>query len=219
MSDNVPHEQQPGNIQSFPQSQSVPQYQTQPSEPTIEQLEQEKRRLQDEMSDLDAQGDPNTYTNPDITNTVDSSHESSSAPSSANQLDAERRDSDARSVYIGNVDYPTTPLELQQHFSPVGVVNRVTIMTNKVTGQPKGFAYLEFSTVDEMNRAVEKLDGSTFRDRQLKVLPKRTNIPGVNAARGGFRARGRGGFRGRGGRGGRAGFRGRGRGAARFNPY
>lgn len=70
-------------------------------------------------------------------------------------------------------------------------------MTNKVTGQPKGFAYLEFSDVDSMNKAVATLDGSIFRDRPLKVLPKRTNIPGVNANRGGLRGRGRAGFRGR----------------------
>lgn len=98
-------------------------------------------------------------------------------------------------------------------------------MTNKVTGQPKGFAYLEFSDAEAVNKAVATLDGSSFRERELKVLPKRTNIPGVNANRGGFRGgrggiRGRGGFRGRGGMRGRGGFRGRGgRGGARFNPY
>lgn len=124
--------------------------------------------------------------------------------------DREKQDIDARSIYIGNVDYDATPLELQQHFSTAGLVNRVTILLNKITGQPKGFAYLEFSDVDAVNKAVATLDGSTFRERELKVSAKRTNIPGMS---GRGRGRGRGGFRGR-GKG-----RGRGRGQPRFNPY
>ncbi|KAI5970811.1 hypothetical protein CANMA_000230 [Candida margitis] len=198
------------------QQQSQQQQQPQQEGPTVEQLEQEKRRLEELDAVLDAQ-DRNTYTHPDLLD-QNSSAGSSSVPSAA-QLDAERRESDARSVYIGNVDYPTTPLELQQHFSPAGIVNRVTIMTNKVTGQPKGFAYLEFSDVDGMNKAVATLDGSIFRDRPLKVFPKRTNIPGIHVSKSALRGRGRGGFRGRGGSRGRAGFRGRGRGGPRFNPY
>lgn len=134
------------------------------------------------------------------------------------QTDEEKRDIDSRSVYIGNVDYGATPLELQQHFSGAGVVQRVTILMNKFTGQPKGFAYLEFADASSVNDAVTTLDASTFRDRELKVSAKRTNIPGLSTTnRGG--AGGRGGFRGRGrarGRGrGRGGFRG----APRFTPY
>lgn len=130
----------------------------------------------------------------------------------------ERRDIDTRSVYIGNVDYDATPLELQQHFSSSGVVNRVTILTNKFTGQPKGFAYLEFADVDGVNKAVATLDGSVFRDRELKVSAKRTNVPGMSGGRGRGGPRGRGGFRGR-ARGGRGRGRGAPRGGARFTPY
>ncbi|KAG7664391.1 uncharacterized protein J8A68_002064 [[Candida] subhashii] len=136
--------------------------------------------------------------------------------------DEEKRDVDSRSIYIGNVDYASTPLELQQHFSGAGVVNRVTILMNKFTGQPKGFAYLEFADTDSVDKAVATLDGSMFRERQLKVSAKRTNIPGISIPRGGFRG-------GRGGRGGRGSFRGgpRGRGRGRggfrggprFTPY
>lgn len=137
-----------------------------------------------------------------------------------NESDQEKKDIDSRSVYIGNVDYGTTPLELQQHFSSAGVVNRVTILMNKFTGQPKGFAYLEYADIDGVNKAVATLDGSLFRERELKVNAKRTNLPGLSSSnRGAFRGgRGRGGFRGRGGiRGGRG--RGGFRGASRFTPY
>lgn len=127
-----------------------------------------------------------------------------------------RSEVDDRSIYIGNVDYGATPLELQQHFSDCGVVERVTVLTNKLTGHPKGFAYLEFSTAEAANKAVETMNDSVFRDRELKVSIKRTNIPA--AGRGGRgRGRGRGMMRGRG----RGMFRGRGgfRGGNRFLPY
>lgn len=75
---------------------------------------------------------------------------------------------DARSIYVGNVDYNATPEELQNHFQGCGTINRVTILCDKYTGHPKGFAYIEFLEKDSIENAL-KLDGSTFRDRQIKV--------------------------------------------------
>lgn len=48
------------------------------------------------------------------------------------------------SIYVGQVDYSTTPEELLAHFESCGTVERVTIVCDKFTGKPKGFAYLEF---------------------------------------------------------------------------
>ena len=47
---------------------------------------------------------------------------------------------DDKSVYIGNVDYSTTPEQLKNHFKSCGSIERVTILVNKYTGRPKGFA-------------------------------------------------------------------------------
>ncbi|KAI8885407.1 RNA-binding domain-containing protein [Backusella circina FSU 941] len=99
---------------------------------------------------------------------------------------------DARSVYVGNVDYGASPEELQAHFQSCGTINRVTILCDKFTGHPKGYAYVEFAEAAFVNAAVA-LNESLFRGRLLKVTPKRTNVPGFSA-RG--RGRGRGGFRG-----------------------
>lgn len=46
---------------------------------------------------------------------------------------------DARSIYVGNVDYGATPEELQSHFQSAGVINRITIVCDKWTGHPKGY--------------------------------------------------------------------------------
>eukprot|EP01116_Phalansterium_solitarium_P018569 TRINITY_DN496_c0_g1_i2.p1 TRINITY_DN496_c0_g1~~TRINITY_DN496_c0_g1_i2.p1 ORF type:complete len:236 (+),score=51.13 TRINITY_DN496_c0_g1_i2:51-710(+) len=104
--------------------------------------------------------------------------------------EASKEDVDARSIYVGNVDYSSTPEELQQHFHSCGTINRVTILCDKFTGHPKGFAYLEFAEKDSVGNAV-LLNESLFKGRQLKVNPKRTNVPGMN---GGGRGRGRGGY-------------------------
>ncbi|XP_002163300.2 polyadenylate-binding protein 2-B [Hydra vulgaris] len=136
---------------------------------------------------------------------------------------------DCRSVYVGNVDYSATASELEQHFHGCGSVNRVTILCDKFSGHPKGFAYVEFGDKDSVENAVQ-LSDSLFKGRQIKVTAKRTNVPGISTTNRGFRGgqgrgRGRGGFRG-GYMGGFAGgFTPRGRGAYRsrraqwFSPY
>lgn len=49
-----------------------------------------------------------------------------------------REDVDARSVFVGNVDYGASPEEIQAHFQECGSINRVTILLDKFTGHPKG---------------------------------------------------------------------------------
>ncbi|KAI3617338.1 hypothetical protein CBS9595_003247 [Malassezia furfur] len=130
---------------------------------------------------------------------------------SAFPTEEEKMEVDSRSIYVGNVDYGATPEEIQQHFQSCGTINRVTILCDKFTGHPKGFAYVEFADPSFVENA-SVLNESLFRGRLLKVTPKRTNVPGL-AARGRGRGRGfRGGYRGRGGYRPRGSWRGRGRG-------
>ncbi|KAL3901303.1 MAG: hypothetical protein SGCHY_000720 [Lobulomycetales sp.] len=116
---------------------------------------------------------------------------------------ASASDADARSIYIGNVDYSSTPEEVQEHFQSCGTINRVTIVCDKWSGHPKGFAYVEFAEASLVQNAL-LLNDSVFKGRQLKVTAKRTNIPAFQRGRG--RGRGRGGFRGRRPRRGRRGY-------------
>jgi len=134
-------------------------------------------------------------------------------------LREDKEDIDARSIFVGNVDYGASPEEIQAHFQSCGSINRVTILLDKFTGHPKGYAYVEFTEPSLVAQALV-LNESLFRGRNLKVVPKRTNLPGMTRGRGrgaprGGRGFGRGGFPPRGAyRGG--GYRGRGRGYA---PY
>merc|ERR1712224_909498 len=61
----------------------------------------------------------------------------------------------------------------------------------KYTGHPKGFAYMEFADEQAVQNSL-LLNGSLFRGRQLKVIQKRTNIPGYNAAMKGRKGKGKG---------------------------
>ncbi|KAB5554858.1 hypothetical protein GE09DRAFT_1222330 [Coniochaeta sp. 2T2.1] len=138
---------------------------------------------------------------------------------------SDKDDVDARSIFVGNVDYSASPEEVQAHFQSCGSINRVTILLDKFTGQPKGYAYVEFTEPSLVAQALV-LNESVFKGRNIKVVPKRTNLPGMSRGRGrggmrgggrGFFGGGRGGFPPRGGF--RGGYRGRGRGAPGYSPY
>lgn len=105
----------------------------------------------------------------------------------------EKMEVDNRSIYIGNVDYGATADELEQHFHGCGSMNRITIQRNKFDGHPKGFAYIEFVDRDSVQTAMA-LDDSLFRGRPIKVMPKRTNRPGISTTN--RPPRGRSSFRG-----------------------
>lgn len=49
-----------------------------------------------------------------------------------------KEDVDMRSIFVGNVDYSASPEEIQSHFQSCGSINRVTILLDKFSGQPKG---------------------------------------------------------------------------------
>ncbi|XP_044971845.1 polyadenylate-binding protein 1-like isoform X2 [Hordeum vulgare subsp. vulgare] len=94
----------------------------------------------------------------------------------------EKAEVDARSIYVGNVDYECLPEEVQEHFQDCGTVNRVTILTD-IHGHPKGYAYVEFLEPEAVENALQ-LNDTELHDRRLKVCPKRTNVPGMSYNRG-----------------------------------
>jgi hypothetical protein len=57
----------------------------------------------------------------------------------SNELREDKEDIDARSIFVGNVDYGASPEEIQAHFQSCGSINRVTILLDKFTGHPKGY--------------------------------------------------------------------------------
>ncbi|XP_050521982.1 polyadenylate-binding protein 2 isoform X1 [Daktulosphaira vitifoliae] len=153
----------------------------------VREMEEEAEKLKKLQSQVDQE----------MSNTpVLSSANSSKTSSTYNLSEQEKAEADARSVYVGNVDYAATAEELEAHFHGCGSINRVTILCNKFDGHPKGFAYIEFADMDSVNTAMA-MDDSLFRGRQIKVNPKRTNKPGISTTNRPVASRGRGMYRGR----------------------
>ena len=106
-------------------------------------------------------------------------------------------------LFVGNLSYQTLEKDLQDLFSQVGVVVNTNIMFDKFTGKSRGFAFIEFGTNEEAQKAVEMFHNKEFQGRQLTVniaRPREERAPGGGGGGGG-------GFRGGGGSGG-GGFRG-----------
>ncbi len=72
-------------------------------------------------------------------------------------------------IYVGNLARDVTEEELRTEFAASGKVESVSIVTDKYTGQPKGFAFVEMPLVAEGQAAIVALNGKTLKDRALVV--------------------------------------------------
>jgi cold-inducible RNA-binding protein len=72
-------------------------------------------------------------------------------------------------IYVGNLSYEVTEEELRQEFEAFGEVASVDIITDKYSGRPKGFAFVEMATVSEGQAAITGLNGKVLRERTLNV--------------------------------------------------
>ena len=72
-------------------------------------------------------------------------------------------------LFVGNLSYQTMENDLQEYFSQAGVVTSVNLMLDKFTGKSRGFAFIEFSTSEEANKAVEMFHGKDLQGRALTV--------------------------------------------------
>jgi RNA recognition motif-containing protein len=72
-------------------------------------------------------------------------------------------------VFVGNLSYDTTQVELEGLFSEVGKVVSVFMPADRITGRPRGFAFVEFTDEADAAKAIERLDGYEFKGRNLRV--------------------------------------------------
>ena len=102
-------------------------------------------------------------------------------------------------IYVGNLSHDVTEEELKQEFMAFGEVTSASIVTDRYTGQPRGFAFVEMAKVSEGQAAVKGLNGKTLKDQTIKVdeaRPRSDNRGGMSYGdRGGGRFGGGGGGR------------------------
>jgi RNA recognition motif-containing protein len=97
-------------------------------------------------------------------------------------------------LFVGNLAYQTMENDLQEYFSQAGVVTSVNLMLDKFTGKSRGFAFIEFASPAEAQKAVEEFHGKYFQGRALTeniARPKEDRPPRREG--GGYRGGGGGG--------------------------
>lgn len=94
-------------------------------------------------------------------------------------------------LYIGNLNYDTTEDDLQAHFAVYGDVSDVIIITDRETGQPRGFGFVTIDDDRDAEDAIRDLNGASLDGRALRVTEARER------QRASHRRSGRGGDRGR----------------------
>jgi cold-inducible RNA-binding protein len=102
-----------------------------------------------------------------------------------------------RKLYIGNLGFDVTQKDLEELFAQAGVCESVAIITDRATGQSRGFGFVEMGSNADAQKAIQQFDGQEFKGRALKVNEARER----DSSRGGGGG-GRGGAGGGGGRGG-----------------
>ena len=102
-----------------------------------------------------------------------------------------------KNIFVGNLSFGTTEQDIRSLFERYGAVDRVNIVTDRDSGQPKGFAFVEMANDAEGNNAIAAINGQEVGGRALTVNEARPKTSG-----------GGGGGRGRSGGGGRGGSRG-----------
>jgi RNA recognition motif-containing protein len=102
-------------------------------------------------------------------------------------------------IFVGNLAYQTTEAELESAFSAFGSVERVSIVRDRMTGQSRGFAFVEMTDSAEASKAIAALNGREVNGRALNVNEARPREErsggrpsgGGGGNRGGFGGRGR----------------------------
>jgi RNA recognition motif-containing protein len=88
-------------------------------------------------------------------------------------------------IFVGNLSYQTRQDELEAAFTAYGTVERVSVVTDRDTGQPRGFAFVEMTNRNEASNAIAGLNGAELNGRALNVNEARAREERGGGSRGG----------------------------------
>ena len=92
-----------------------------------------------------------------------------------------------RKLYVGNLPYSVTQQALEETFGQCGTVDSVNVITDRDTGQSKGFGFIEMSSDSEAQKAIQELNGTSIDGREIKVNEAKPKAP--RRDRGGYDGR------------------------------
>lgn len=90
-------------------------------------------------------------------------------------------------IYVGGLPYSATESQLNDLFAPHGAVESAKVITDKFTGQSRGFGFVEMSTAEESKRAIEALNATQLDGRTLTVNEAKPQEPRSSGDRSGGR--------------------------------
>jgi RNA recognition motif-containing protein len=94
-----------------------------------------------------------------------------------------------KNIFVGNLDFAATDSSVRSMFEQYGTVDRVNLVTDRDTGRPRGFAFVEMSDTEAADRAIAGLNGTNVDGRELNVNEARPKIRGGGGGNGGGYAR------------------------------
>ena len=89
-----------------------------------------------------------------------------------------------RNLYVENLPFSTTESALSDKFAEFGTVKAIRLVTDRDTGQSKGFAFIDMATDSEAHAAIDKLNGTDYGGRPMKV--NEANPKGSGGGGGGY---------------------------------
>jgi RNA recognition motif-containing protein len=90
----------------------------------------------------------------------------------------------ASKLYVGGLSYSTTSETLREYFAQCGTVESASVITDKFSGQSRGFGFVEMATAEEAQRAISELNGKDLDGRKITVNVSNPRAPGAGGGRG-----------------------------------
>jgi len=88
-------------------------------------------------------------------------------------------------LYVGNLAYSVTDGDLENLFSQVGQVQSAAVVTDKFSGQSKGFGFVEMASAEEASKAIQQFNDTELKGRNIKVNEAKPRESGFGGNRGG----------------------------------
>lgn len=76
-------------------------------------------------------------------------------------------------LFVGNLDFSVGEADLREAFEPFGALVSVSLITDRETGRPRGFGFVEYESADSAQQAIATLDGTAIRGRNVNVSQAR----------------------------------------------
>ncbi len=83
-----------------------------------------------------------------------------------------------KNIFVGNLDFAATESSIRSLFEPFGAVERVNLITDRDTGRPRGFAFVEMTDSSEADKAIASLNGTEMGGRALNINEARPKSEG-----------------------------------------